>query len=130
MATTILSSPAASEDPRVRAAALATLGSIKIDSGAFQQGAQILGQALAIESSQPWEGRLDAEADRAIAMLILGDLDQALTELHSVQQRFLLAGRWQSLVQSLENEARLLEVEGRHAQVAQLRERISQLEQL
>ena len=46
VATTILSSPASSQDTRVRVAALATLGSIKMHSGAYEQGAEILNRTL------------------------------------------------------------------------------------
>ena len=95
VATTILSSPASSQDTRVRVAALATLGSIKMHSGAYEQGAEILNRTLTENPTVKWSGRLDAEADLAAAQLILGDLDEALESLHAVQQNYHLAGRWQ-----------------------------------
>ena len=128
VATTILSSPASSKDTRVRVAALAALGSIKMHSGAYEQGAEILNRTLTENPTVKWSGRLDAEADLAAAQLILGDLDEALESLHAVQQNYHLAGRWQALLQSLSNESRLLTEEGRTEAARAISTRITALE--
>ncbi len=128
VATTLLSGPASSEDTRVRVAALTSLGSLRMHSGAYEQGAEILNRTLQENPDVEWSGRLDAEADLAAAQLILGDLDDALQSLHAVQQSFHLAGRWQALLQSLSNESRILTQEGRTDAAQQIAARIAALE--
>ncbi|MEM9826756.1 MAG: hypothetical protein AAF958_09215 [Planctomycetota bacterium] len=129
VATTILGSLTSHSDPVIRAASLATLGSIKIQAGAYEQGSRFLVQALATEGANQWQGRLPAEADLANVRLIVGDLQKARESLHSVQQKLALDGRWQSLVQSLENELAMVELEQDPTAVKQLRRRIEEIEQ-
>ncbi|MEM7559546.1 MAG: hypothetical protein AAF394_10505 [Planctomycetota bacterium] len=128
VATTILGREAESDNPNIRASALAVLGAMKIHSGAYEQGSQFLGQALSISEATNWPGRLAASADLANAMLIMGSLDEALEALHEVQVRMLAANKWQSLVHSLENEAAILELEGRGRDAAAIRRRIAAIE--
>lgn len=128
IATTILGSLTTSPNPNIRAAALATLGSVKVQSGAYEQGGKFLIQALAVEGAGNWPGQLGAEADLANVRLIMGDLTQAQEALHAVQQKMVLQGRWQSLVQSLENEATILELENNKASAQRIRQRIAELE--
>ncbi|MEM6980371.1 MAG: hypothetical protein AAF539_11960 [Planctomycetota bacterium] len=128
VATTILGTLTESDDPRVRASSLATLGSIKMHSWAYEQGSRFLGQALAINEAESWPGRLAAEADFANAHLIMGKLDDALPRLHSVQAEMLKQDRWQSLCHSLTNEAALLELDGRTQEAELVRQRIDSIE--
>ena len=128
VATTILGTVAESEEPNVRASALAVLGSIKIQSGAYEQGSRFLGQALAIEDAKEWPGRLAAQADFANVHLILGELDDALPALHAVQTEMLTRKKWQSLCHSLENEAAILELDGRKKEAKLIRKRIDKIE--
>ncbi|MDA7977902.1 MAG: hypothetical protein MPJ50_03925 [Pirellulales bacterium] len=126
VAVTILGSLNNHSIPAVRAASLATLGSIKVQAGAYEQGSRFLIEALNTQQAGKWPGQLDAKADLANVRLIVGQLDQALLSLHSVQNEMMAAGRWQSLCQSLENEAAILEHEGRHSRA--IRERIRAIE--
>ncbi|WP_436717519.1 hypothetical protein U8335_11905 [Roseiconus lacunae] len=128
VATTILGTLTESDNPRIRASSLATLGSIKIQSGAYEQGSKFLGQALSIRGVEDWPGRLAAEADLANARLIMGDLDNALQNLHAVQAQMLKDNRWQSLCQSLANEAAILHLEGRKEEAELIRQRIDSIE--
>jgi tetratricopeptide (TPR) repeat protein len=129
LAMTLLSDPAASDDPKIRVAATATIGSIKLHSGAFEQGAEILNKVLVTHPNVEWSGRLDAEADVANAQLILGDLNSALDQLHAVQRKYQLAGRWYSLIMALENEANILDAEGMKDRAEGVRKRIGEIEQ-
>ncbi|PHQ34497.1 hypothetical protein CEE69_15985 [Rhodopirellula bahusiensis] len=62
-AAALLSGPAASENVSVAIAAKAAMGSVKLQSGAFQQGIQILSSALNDSGETQWNGRSHAEAD-------------------------------------------------------------------
>ncbi|MEM9368547.1 MAG: hypothetical protein AAGD07_21335 [Planctomycetota bacterium] len=139
VATTILGSLTTHESPRVRAASLATLGSIKVHAGAYEQGSRFLIQALAVDCTSPtpsvaasgaeaWPGQLATEADLANVRLIVGDLGEARDSLHAIQQKLALQGRWQSLVQSLENEAAIIELEGDDKAAEQIRQRVLEME--
>ena len=130
VATTILATVAESDVPNIRASALAALGSIKIQGGAYEQGSRFLGQALSLADADDWPGRLAAQADFANAHLILGKLDDALPALHAAQTEMLKQEKWQSLCQSLANEAALLEVEGRNKEAKSIRKRIDKIESL
>lgn len=127
VATAVLQGNQSHADTAVQAASLATLGSIKIQAGAYEQGAQFLVKALNIDATQ-WPGQLNAEADLANARLILGNSETASDSLHKVQNRFALVGRWQALCQSLENEAAILEFEGHAEQAETLRARVQAIE--
>jgi ATP/maltotriose-dependent transcriptional regulator MalT len=129
-ASAILSGPATSSDASISAAAMATMGSIKLQSGAFQQGAQLLHKALTQSPSTTWPSRNQSLADLAIAQLIFGDTDEGLNALHSAQTLLEKSGDRSQLVQSLENELRLLEHENRSQHSAEIRARIAKLEQL
>lgn len=128
VATTILGTLTESSDPNVQASSLATLGSIKMHSGAYEQGGNFLGQALSIHEAKNWPGRLAAQADMANMRLIVGRLDEALPELRAVQTEMMKANKWQSLCQSLANEAAILELEGRDRDAKLLHERIAKIE--
>jgi tetratricopeptide (TPR) repeat protein len=127
-AAAILSGPAACSDSSIAAAAMATMGSIKIQAGAYQQGAQLLHKALSQAQTANWPTRHEALADMAIAQLILGDTDAGLVALHESQKHFESSGQRGMLIQSLENELRLLEHEHRVDEIAVIKTRIAQLE--
>ncbi|MFO0942136.1 MAG: hypothetical protein U0930_15470 [Pirellulales bacterium] len=129
-ASAILSGPATSSDKTIAAAATAAMGSIKLQSGAYQQGAQLLLKALEHNSSEPWPGRNQALADLAIAQLIFGDTDAGLVSLHEAQQQLEKSGERTLLIQALDNEVRLLEHENRLKQIDAIKSRILQLEKL
>lgn len=127
-AAAILSGPAASSKPHIAAAARAAMGSAKLQSGAYQQGAQLLNKAIDETPGVIWPSKLDAEADLALALAILGETDAALVAMHRVQKQFQRDGNLVSLIQSLENELQLLELEGRTEAVTNLQKRIQQIE--
>jgi tetratricopeptide (TPR) repeat protein len=129
-AAAILSGPAACADAEVSAAAMATMGSIKIQAGAYQQGAQLLHKSLSQTQADNWPRKPEALADMAIAQLILGDTEAGLAALHEAQRQFESSGLRNLLIQSLENELRLLEHEKRVDQLATVKARVVQLERL
>jgi tetratricopeptide (TPR) repeat protein len=127
-AAAILSGPAASSEASISAAATAAMGSIKLQSGAYQQGAQLLHKALTLSPTTQWPMRNQSLADLAIAQLIIGDTDTGLDALHEAQDLLEKSGERFLLVQSLENELRLLEHEHRGHQTSAIKARILQLE--
>lgn len=129
-AAAILSSPAASSNTTIAAAATAAMGSIKLQAGAYQQGAQLLHKALTQAASSEWPTKNQSMSDLALAQLIIGDTEPGLAALHAVQNQFEKTGDKLLLVQSLENELRLLEHEHRDGEVATIKSRITQLERL
>lgn len=128
VAAALLSGPVASKNRVVSAAAMATLGSAKLQAGTYQQGAQMLQKALNEAPSLQWPARAKAEADLALARLIIGDTDQGLEVLRSVQKRFQQTGDVISLLQALENERSLLAHEGRMAAALSVQKRIDSIE--
>ncbi|MDX1928680.1 MAG: hypothetical protein SFV81_19280 [Pirellulaceae bacterium] len=129
-AAAILSSPAASSNTTIAAAATAAMGSIKLQAGAYQQGAQLLHKALTQSAASEWPTKNQAMSDLALAQLIIGDTEPGLAALHAVQNQFEKSGEKLLLVQSLENELRLLEHENRDSEVTAIKSRIAQLERL
>jgi len=69
-----------------------------------------------------------AMADLAIAQLIIGGTDQGLESMHEAQSRFQASDDLASLIQSLENELRLLDHEGRKGDSSAVQERIALVE--
>ena len=128
VAVAILSGPATSPQPAIASAATAALGSVKLQSGAYQQGAQLLNKSLRNSAESDWPSKTQAMADLAIAQLIIGRTDQGLVSVHEAQARFQTSEDFQSLLQSLENELRILEHEGRRNDSAAIRERIALIE--
>ena len=129
-AAAILSGPASSSDTVLSAAATAAMGSIKLQAGAYQQGAQLLHKAITQSAATEWPTKNQSLADLALAQLIVGDTEPGLVALHAAQTQFEEAGEKELLVQALDNELRLLEHEHRDAEVVNLRARILQLERL
>ncbi len=129
-AAAILSSPAASSNKTIAAASTAAMGSIKLQAGAYQQGAQLLHKALTQSAASEWPTKSQSLSDLALAQLIIGDTEPGLAALHAVQNQFEKSGEKLLLVQSLENELRLLEHEHRDTEVTTIKSRITQLERL
>lgn len=129
-ASAILSAPAASPDPAVSAAATAAMGSIKLQTGAYQQGAQLLHKAITQSPLATWPNKNQSIADLAIAQLIFGDTNVGLTALHEAQKMMEKHGERELLVRSLENELRLMEHEGRLQEMSVIKAKIIELEQL
>lgn len=130
LATSLLSGLADHPNAAVAASALAVLGSIKIQSGAYQQGSEFLLQSLNKPTAKPWPGQLAAKADLANVRLIVASLDEALPMLHEIQNEMMIAGQWQSLCQSLENEAAILEIESLSDEAKAIRDRIANIERI
>lgn len=126
-ASALLGGPLASENIRIAAAANASLGSAKLQDGAFQQGARLLHQALK-DPTIDWPKRTHAEADLALAQLIIGDSEQGRRALHAAQRKFELRNDIRALLQALENERRLLQHEQQHDALKKTVRRIADLE--
>lgn len=129
-AAALLSGPAASSTPAVALAAAAAIGSAKLQAGAYQQGTQLINKALQDAVAVDWPTRSQAEADLALAQLIIGDTDQGLKSLHTVQSKFQMQGDYVSLLQSLENELRILQLEGRTEEAKEIQLRIRSIEEV
>ncbi|MCY2983397.1 MAG: hypothetical protein NTY15_07125 [Planctomycetota bacterium] len=127
-AVAILSGPATSPQPAIACAATAALGSVKLQAGAYQQGAQLLNKALKKSTDFDWPSKTQAMADLAIAQLIIGNTDQGLASVHEAQSQFQANADFPSLIQSLENELRLLDHEGRRNDSTALQERLASIE--
>jgi hypothetical protein len=98
-----------SADPRTSCPALAMLGTLKLQQGGAQQGFNLLRRAVEGNASLQWPERAEAEADLGLAYLLMGDENAGLHWLHSAQQAWETSGRYESLVQCLENEAAYLD---------------------
>lgn len=127
-AAALLSSPAVGSQEVAAAAALAALGSAKLQSGAYQQGAQLLHKALSESANLNWSTRSSAEADLALATLIIGDTDEGLKKLQAVRRKFAAEGDIDAQLHTLKNEIEILELEGRDADVARVKQEILMLE--
>jgi tetratricopeptide (TPR) repeat protein len=127
-AVAILSGPATSPQPAIASAAIAALGSVKLQLGAYQQGAKLLNKSLQKSPDLDWPSKNQAMADLAIAQLIIGGTDQGLESMHEAQSRFQASDDLASLIQSLENELRLLDHEGRKGDSSAVQERIALVE--
>lgn len=129
-ASAILSGPAASTDKNISAAATAMMGGIKLQAGAYQQGAHLLQKAIADSSATTWPGRNKSLADLAIAQLIIGDTDSGLAALHDAQKALERSNQRTVLIDSLENELRLMEFENRTADCQRIKGKLLKLEHL
>jgi len=129
-ATATLSGPLACKDNDVVTSATAALGSMKIQVGAYEQGASLLNKALSNGNLNPWPGRAHSQADLALAKLILGETAPGLDALHLAQATFIQNGDWLALVKSLENEMSLLQHEERTEERNALQQRIADIERI
>ncbi len=106
-----------------REAALATLGTLRLEAGNTKQGFQLLQRALEDEPHPDWPGRARAEADLGLAYLLLGNQQAGLEWLQKAQARFERSGDHDQLLLSLLNEQAYWEQAGekRKAQAVQQR---------
>lgn len=127
-ATATLLRLASSPEPQLNRAAMAALGTSKLQSGSTKQGFNLLRRAVEEDANVDWPGRAEAEADLGLAYLLIGDEQSGLNWLHRAQARFESTGAHDNLVQSLENELAYLEQAKNKKEAKALRERIAALE--
>lgn len=109
-ATALLAELAArKEQTAVCRAAMADLGALQLSEGRVQQGLGLLRNALESETTDYWPGRADAEADYALALLMIGEESKGLAQLKQAKQQFEQAGDQESLAKCLWNEAKFYE---------------------
>ncbi len=127
-AAAILSGPATSASVELSCAAKAALGSAKLAAGAYQQGAQLLNRALNDASGVDFAGKLQAQADLAVAIAILGETEEAIDAFRRIQYAFARRGDHVGLIQAYQNEKRILELEGNAAAADSAERKIVDLE--
>ena len=113
---------------RISLAAMAMLGTLKLQQGATQQGFNLLHRALEVEQGAMWFGHTEAEADLGLAYLLCGQESSGLNWLHNAQQGFQSAGQTDQLVQCLENEAGYLEQVKKGDLAKTIRDRLASLQ--
>jgi tetratricopeptide (TPR) repeat protein len=127
-ATAILIPLSGSPDPQLSRAAMATLGTAKLQAGSIKQGFNLLHRALEEGESVDWPGRAHAEADLGLAYLLVGNEQDGLRWLHRAQSHFESTGAHEHLVQSLQNELDYLQQQKKKAEAKEIRERLASLE--
>lgn len=118
------------DDPRISHAAMAALGTVKLQSGNTKQGFNLLREAVEEGDSIDWPGRAQAEADLGLAYLIMGDEPAGLKWLHRAQQEFEASGSEEHLAQSLENELAYLQQAKKKNDARQVQQRLERLQSL
>jgi len=109
-AAAVLTQLAGHNDPLIAHAAMAMLGTTKLQQGSVQQGFNLLHKAVEDGAgSLVWPERTQAEADLGLAYLLIGDEAAGIRWLHQAQQAFESTGQHEALIQSLENEASFLD---------------------
>lgn len=126
-ASSILVSLTSHENPAIAGPALATLGAVKLHGGAAQQARPLLEKALA--TPDVWPGRPEAMGDLALAMLMLANEQAGVEGLHAAQYAFQSAGDTRGLLRAMHNEAEYWVVKGAEPRAAEVRGRMSQVEQ-
>lgn len=129
-ATTVLAQLATQEPMTLASrAALADMGSIRVHQGALQQGIHFLRKALdATDTPHDWPGRASAEADLALALLMVGEESDGLQWLDRAQRRFEADGELELLAKCLWNEARYHEHKGDRHKTAEVQERVDAMQ--
>ncbi len=127
-AAAILSGPATSSNSAISSSARAALGSAKLQSGAYEQGAQLLNRAIMDSAGVAWPSKREAQADLALALSILGETDRGLSALHAAQRSFERADDKVGLLKSLNNELRLLQHEGRTEESQAVEQKIASIQ--
>jgi len=111
-AVTLLGAQARSTEPTVALQAKAMLGVLMVEEGRVPQGAAFLKEAVETSGSTNWPGYSQAAADLGLAYLLSGDETNGLPWLHRAQARFETEKDFESLAQSLVNEAHYLKEKG------------------
>lgn len=127
-ATATLVRLAGSSDPRTANAAMATLGTAKLQAGNTQQGFNLLRRAVEDDETIDWPRRAEAEADLGLAYLLVGDEQAGLEWLHRAQARFESTGAHEHLVQSLENELDYLRQSKKKDAAGPIKKRLGELQ--
>ena len=107
-AVAILMQLSASKQQPIDRAALADLGSLKVQDGATQQGLQFLKRACE-PCATDWPGRAQAEADLGLTYLMLGQEQDGLQALQRARAAFQAAGDEESYAKALWNELQYFE---------------------
>jgi len=104
------------------------MGSAKLQAGDYHQATQIFTKALDDKRVSHWPARNQAEADLALAQIIVGNTDIGLETLHAVQEKFREQKDNASLLQALENELKTLELEKRVEAATVVQSKIREIE--
>ena len=127
-AVALLSVPANSDNPTIALASTTAMGSAKLQAGDYHQATQIFTKALNDKRVSHWPARNQAEADLALAQIIVGNTDIGLETLHAVQEKFREQKDNASLLQALENELKTLELEKRVEAATVVQSKIREIE--
>jgi tetratricopeptide (TPR) repeat protein len=127
-ATGMLVRLASSPDPQLSRAAMATLGTAKLQAGSTKQGFNLLRRAVEEDESIDWPARAEAEGDLGLAYLLVGNEQDGLKWLHRAQARFESAVAHEHLVQSLENELAYLQQADKKHEAKSVNRRLAQLQ--
>jgi len=127
-AVALLSVPANSNNPTIALASTTAMGSAKLQAGDYHQAIQMFTKALSDDRVSDWPTRNQAEADLALAQIIVGNTDIGLKALHAVQEKFRQQNDNASWLQALENELKTLEFEKRDEAATVVRSKIRDLE--
>ena len=127
-ATATLVRLAGSSDPQVSRAAIATLGTTKLQAGSTKQGFNLLRRAVEEGETIDWPGRAEAEADLGLAYLLIGNEQAGFRWLHRAQARFESTGAHEHLVQSLENELAYVQQAKKKDEAKSIKSRLANLE--
>ncbi|HWA97520.1 MAG TPA: hypothetical protein VG713_03485 [Pirellulales bacterium] len=127
-AVAILVALSSHSDRSVACAALARLGTQKLQSDEVMTGYKLLAKAFEKNEAVDWPGRAEAEADYGLACLMCNEEQQGLRWLHQAQDRFDAAKDFDSLVKSLSNEAAYFEHTKKRKEAAAIKERLKTLE--
>ncbi len=127
-AVALLSVPANSDNPTIALASTTAMGSAKLQAGDYYQATQIFTKALSDKRVSHWPARHQAEADLALAQIIVGNTDIGLETLHTVQEKFREQKDTASLLQALENELKSLELEKRDEAAKLVQSKIREIE--
>jgi len=117
-----------SSDPQLSRAAMATLGTAKLQAGTTKQGFNLLRRAVEENETIDWPGRAEAEADLGLAYLLVGSEKAGLQWLHRAQTRFESTGAHEHLVQSLQNELDYLKQAEKKNEAKSIAKRLANLE--
>jgi tetratricopeptide (TPR) repeat protein len=110
--------------------ALALLGSLRLQAGQPQQGLNLLRRALEPDEHFTWLERPQAEADYALALLMLGEESRGLAQLHHARTQFQAQGEFEALALTMLNEARYLDQLQRSREAQALRSQLTELERV
>jgi tetratricopeptide (TPR) repeat protein len=127
-AVALLSVPANSSNPTIALASTTAMGSAKLQAGDYQQAIQFFSKALNDPRSSDWPARNQAEADLALAHIIVGNTETGLAALRAVQEKFRQKNDNASRLQALENELKTLELEQRDEAAKMVQLKIREIE--